>query len=270
MTLRKKIAILAGGGTLPKECAEALLAEGHNVIHLSFLGQPQPEDMPKLDKWVMPIGAVGKILATLKKENVTHILMVGYLDKVSLFKLKPDLKGMAFLAKYLVKHDDALLRGLIRLFQQEGFDVLSVKDVAPNLLMPKGYFSSTRPTKQDLQDIETGMKMLRHMGPLDIGQALIIKHGVVLGVEAIEGTQALIERCAPLRQNGQGGVLVKISKPLQTDKADLPTVGAQTLGDLSRHGYAGLAVEAGQVLALDFEEMQRCAEDGKLFFEGVC
>lgn len=267
----RKIALLAGGGLLPKICAESALKQGDDVMAITFMGQPQPENMPEAVTMVMqPLGAINQALKTLKHHKVTHILLAGNLEKASLFTLKPDLAGLKFLAKHTLMHDDALLKSLIQLFENEGFSALSVKDIAPQILMPQGTLTQTKPTKKHLQDIQTGFDMLAHLSPLDVGQALIIKNGVVLGIEAIEGTQELICRCAPLRgEDDTGGILIKAFKKQQTDKADLPTIGDKTLAALSQYGYAGVAMTAEQTLLLNQEEALSIANQHQIFMFGA-
>lgn len=263
-----KIALLAGGGLLPKLCAEGT---SHNLMAVTFTGQPQPEGFPVgVPTQKVPLGAIGKTLSILKKENVSHVLLVGHLEKTSLFNLKPDLRGLQFLAKHALWHDDALLTSLTELLENEGFGVLSVKDILPKLLAPKGTLSTVKPSKKDISDITLGLNMLNAMSALDVGQSIIIKHGVVLGIEAIEGTQNLIQRCASLRGEGNtGGILIKAAKAQQTDKADIPTVGAKTMQLLTEHNYAGLALKANQTLLLEQDEMVKIANTHNIFIHGV-
>ncbi len=262
-----KIALLAGGGLLPKLCAEGT---SHDLMAITFTGQPQPKDFPAgIPAQKLPLGAIGQTLTVLKKAKVSHVLMVGNLEKTSLFNLKPDLRGLKFLAKHALWHDDALLTSLTELLESEGFSVLSVKDILPKLLAPVGSLTTVKPNKKDASDIEMGMQILKDMSHLDVGQALIIKHGVVLGIEAIEGTQSLIQRCANLRGEDGGGILVKAAKQQQTDKADIPTVGVDTVKLLAENGYTGLALQADQALMLEQDDMIDIANAQGLFIHGV-
>lgn len=268
---KKIIGMLTGGGTLPASCARAALDAGDEIFAITFKGQPQPENLPKEVKmFTQSLGAIGQAIKTLKKQDATHILMAGNLTKSSLFTLRPDVRGVKFLAGHVLHHDDALLSSLVTLFHHEGFEPLSVKDIAPSLLAPKGVLTTQKPTSNQLKDIEIGQKALIHMSPLDIGQSLIVKNGVVLGVEAIEGTNNLIARCANLRGDRQkGGILVKMAKVNQSEKADLPTIGAETIAQLQKYGYDGLAIQAGKTILLDQDSIQKQADKAGLFITSI-
>ncbi|MFZ2587824.1 MAG: UDP-2,3-diacylglucosamine diphosphatase LpxI, partial [Alphaproteobacteria bacterium] len=254
--------VLAGGGSLPALVVQGALGRGWGVNVVTFGGQPQPDGIPaSVGQVCFNIAGVGRIVAHLKAKKVTHVVLAGHLHKPSLFSLRPDAKGLALLARVRGFHDDAVLRAVTGLLHDEGFTVMSVPEIVPDVRAAAGVWGKLKPTAADEADIALGFEVVRAMGALDIGQAVVVHKGVVLGVEGVEGTDALIARCAalrgPLKKGEKAGWLVKAAKPAQTDLADLPTVGAATARTLATHGYKGLAVEAGRTLVLGLEEMRK-------------
>ena len=267
------LALLSGGGTLPAMVAGAAHAKGWPVHLLTFEGQPQPAiAAPLASAATFNIARIGAILAHLKAQRATHVVLAGNLSKPNILKLRPDFTGLKLLPRFGGDfHDDNLLRTIAAFLHEQGFTVLPVTDLLPALAAPAGPLGKHRPTKADLADIEMAFEKLKHLGNADIGQSVIVMDGVVLGVEAIEGTDALIERCAPLRKlkkGERGGWLVKAAKPAQTNLADLPAVGPATLELLAEHGYRGLAVQAGKTLLLDSPTLTMLADKSGLVLLG--
>ncbi len=262
------LTILAGGGPLPALLAAAAQAKGWQVQAVVFNGQPQPQAFPNtVAVHPFALGQVGHILAHLKASHTTHVALAGNLDKPSILSLKPDVVGLKLMARALVKHDDALLRSVTDFLAEQGFTLVGVADLIPDLLAPVGPLAKARPNTADLEDIVLGRTTLAILGDLDIGQSCIVHNGAVLGVEAVEGTDALIERCAPLRGSEQGGVLIKRAKMLQTELADMPFVGPTTMKLLAHSRYRGLVVQAGKTLLLDSAAMVSLANQHQLFLE---
>lgn len=264
------LALLSGGGNLPATLVAAAQAQNWPVHVVTFAGQPKPNNLPAVaSQTEFPLGQAGHILAHLKSHGVTHILLAGHLHKPSILSLKPDALGLKLLARAVIRHDDALLRAVTTFLNEEGFTLLKVQDLAPQLLAPAGLLTKAKPTAEDIEDIALARSTLAVLGDLDIGQAAIVHNGAILGVEAVEGTDALIARCAPLRSGkgkaGQGGILVKRAKQMQTDLADLPTIGPRTLELLAEHAYSGLAIQSARTLILSQPEVLKLANQHKLF-----
>ena len=181
--------------------------------------------------------------------------MAGKLKRPSLAALRPDATGAKLLARLggaFLAGDNSLLSGVIDYLEEEGFHVIGADDVLHQLLAPQGLIGRIPPSKDAQKDIAAGVKIAHAVGELDIGQAVIIQQGYVLGVEAAEGTDELIARCEHLRRNfPYGGVLVKVKKPGQERRADLPTIGVETVRAIAEAGFAGIAVEAGGTLIID-------------------
>jgi hypothetical protein len=265
------LALLAGGGKLPGVLALAAANRGWGVHAVTFAGQPQPADLATLTHKEFPMGQIGHILAHLKATKTTHVAMAGNLSKPGILSLKPDAMGLKLLARAVIKHDDALLRVVTSFLEEQGFTLVSVQDLVPDLLAPAGLLTKNKPSAEDIEDIALARSVLSVVGDLDIGQAVVVHNGAILGVEAAEGTDALITRCAELRgdleKGTRGGLLVKRAKPTQTDVADLPFVGPTTLQLLSQHHYRGLAVQAGKTLLLNRPELIAIANTHSLFIQ---
>lgn len=265
------LGLLAGGGSLPRTVIDHCLANGKPVFVVTFDGQPQPDlsALGKAQQASLNIGAVGKVLATLHKNGVQQVVMAGHLIKPSIFTLRPDIKGATLLAKLARHHDDDLLRLICATLEKDGFTVIGPHDVVPGLLAAEGPLGRITPSEQDLADLRLGYETALHLGRADIGQAVVVKRRVVVGVEAVEGTDRLIERCAPLRGDGKGGVLVKVAKPGQDRRVDLPAVGPATITALARLGYSGLGIAAGDALLLEREKTLALANKHGLFVVGL-
>lgn len=265
-----QLAILAGGGNLPAALASAAQSNGWKVHLVTFAGQPQPLHMPPMaTNHQFPLGQVGHILAHLKANGVTHVALAGHLNKPSILSLKPDAAGLKLLARAVIRHDDALLRAVTGFLEENGFQLTTVQDLIPGLLAPKGLLTKARPTDDEIEDIALARSTLAVLGDLDIGQACIVHNNAILGVEAVEGTDTLIARCAEYRaENGSknhGGILVKRAKDMQTDLADLPTVGPETLRQLAHNNYRGLCIQANRTILLNKEECLQIAADNNIF-----
>lgn len=260
-------ALLSGGGALPSILVAAAESKGWPSHLITFEHQPQPEPKPQAQTHQQfPLGQIGHILAHLRAQGVTHVAMAGHLNKPKIFDLKPDAAGLKLLARAVIMHDDALLRAVTTTLTENGFTVLSVHDLAPDLLAPPGQLSHAAPTVEEVEDIALARSTLAVLGDLDIGQAAVVYKGAILGVEAVEGTDELLHRCATLRgAEDKGGILVKRAKPLQTDLADLPVVGPQTLNIMVQNHYRGLAVQAGRTLLLHQQELVREANAHNIF-----
>jgi DUF1009 family protein len=269
--MTQKIGILAGGGKLPALLIEHCLANQKDFHVLTFKGQEEPETaIPKEHHTLCPPGALGKMLQVLKENSVTDVTMAGAINRPSIFDLRPDTTTIKFFAGLKNKHDNALLTHLCHFWEGEGFQVLGAHEVLPSIITPQGNLTKTFPSKEQEKDIRLAIDAVKTLGKLDIGQSVIVKNGIILGVEAVEGTNALIERCANLRgKKNKGGILVKMSKPQQNLKVDMPASGLNTVQLLAEHQYEGLVLEANKSLMIDKQEMIQTADKAKIFIQGI-
>ena len=202
---------------------------------------------------------------------MTDLVLAGGVRRPSLAMLRPDWRAAKLFARigYKALGDDGLLSAIVAEFEREGFRVIGADQLLASGLAPEGPLGSLRPDSQALADIEHGQRIARALGILDIGQAVVVQQGLVLGVEANEGTDALQRRCAELRREGPGGVLVKIEKPGQERRTDRPTIGPQTVTFAAEAGLRGIAVEAGATIIVDRDEVVDRADRAGLFVFGI-
>jgi DUF1009 family protein len=217
------------------------------------------------------MGEAGKILKRLRQEGVTELIFAGGVRRPSLRELRPDRYAARFFFRVGRKAlgDDGLLRSVTKTLEEEGFTVIGPEQLIADVLAPPGIFGKRAPSTEERGDIDHGLKILRAIGSLDIGQAISVQGGIVLGVEAAEGTDKLIERTAALKRAGGKPVLVKVCKPGQDRRFDLPTIGAATLKNLSAAGFAGIAIEAGKTILLDAPLLPGLADELGLFLVGL-
>lgn len=268
----QKIGIIAGGGSLPDFMVSHCQDQGIPFHVITFKGQPIPEKLEGYKQKVTEIalGQVGKVVDTFKSKQITHIVMAGHLEKPSLFDLRFDMQGLKLMNSIRRLHDNEILTTICHFLENEDFQILGAHELAPELLMSHGLLGKIKPTEKNKHDIEIGIEVLEHLSALDIGQAVIVKDSVVLGVEAVEGTAELIERCASLRgSKNKGGVLVKAAKKGQSLKVDMPTIGDKTIEQLVKHKFEGMAVLSGKALLIDEKNTVRVANKNGLFVCGV-
>jgi len=247
------IGIIAGGGQFPMLFTKAAQKAGRRVVVAAHKGESSEELAGAADSicWVK-LGQLGRIIKFLKKEGAEETVFLGTITKTRIFKeVWPDLKGLTLWNKIDTKHDDAILRAIAGVLEKEGIKVLDSTLYLKELLFPQGIISRKRPSKGQLVDIKFGWRMARAVGSLDIGQCLVVRDQTVLAVEAIEGTDAAIRRGGAL---GRGqAVVVKLRKPGQDFRFDLPAIGTTTVDSMIEVNAAVLAVEAGQSLLFDRE-----------------
>ncbi len=264
-----KIGIIAGGGIAPHALIKACQQAGR-AFYVFGLQAQADSDLPV--DMTLNFGAFGAFKKICKSENIEHVVMIGNVRRPSMTEIKPDLLGVKAIAKIgLNAHgDDGLLRAVADVIESDcGVKVVGAHDVDETLLMPKGVLTKTEPDQQAQKDMERALEVARGLGAMDVGQAAIVQQGIVLGVEAIEGTDALIKRCGGLKRAGGGGILVKCSKPQQDPRFDLPTLGPTTIENLATAGFVGVAMEAGASLCLDREALIKLADEKGLFVCGI-
>ncbi|HET7594033.1 MAG TPA: UDP-2,3-diacylglucosamine diphosphatase LpxI [Stellaceae bacterium] len=266
-----KLGILAGGGELPLRLIEACRAAERGVFVLAFEGAADPAVAAGVPHAWIRLGAAGEALRLLREQRVEEIVLAGGVKRPSLLSLRPDWRAAKFLARvgYRALGDDGLLKAIIREFEGEGFRVVGADAILGSAVAPVGPLGRHVPDAQAEDDIALGFRIVRALGALDIGQAAVVQQGLVLGVEAIEGTDALLARCANLRREGPGGVLVKAPKPGQERRADLPTIGPRTVEAAAAAGLRGIAIEAGASLVIDRAALVAAADRTGLFVVGV-
>ena len=268
--MANRLGILAGDGELPVRLVDVCRATGRDVFVVAFNGESNPESVSHVSHVWLDLGAVGSAIQALKDADCRDVVLAGPIRRPKLTSLGLDLRGTAMLPKLLgARGDDALLTVVIGELEGEGFNVVGADDVLTELLAPEGALGTCGPGQDDWGDINRGIEVVRAIGAMDVGQAAIVHRGYVLGVEAAEGTDALIERSAALRREDRGGVLVKFSKPSQDRRVDLPAIGIDTIKHAATAHLAGIAVEAGQTIILGRDVVIESADAANLFIVGV-
>jgi UDP-2,3-diacylglucosamine hydrolase len=269
--VKKTIGLIAGQGDLPVQIIERCLTEGCPIVAVAFDNHTSPETVRAIPHTWLKLGMIAPLFDFFRSQNVTHVVLAGGIKRPSLAELSLDWAGAKLLAKlgFNSLGDDGLLKALTRYIEEQGFQVIGTSELLPDLQAPRGCLTTVFPSDDDLQDIRLAQAILTKLGEADVGQALVIQQGLVLGVEAIEGTENLIGRVGPYRRQGRNPLLVKMSKPQQTLKADLPTIGPDTIKQCLQADFGGVAIEAGKTQILKQEETIRLANQGKIFVFGV-
>ena len=266
-----KLGIIAGGGGLPLQVIQACLQSRREFFVIALKDQTDPTVIDAIPHQWVSLGKSGKALKILKEQDVVDLVMVGSVSRPTFSSIGLDFWTTKFLVKAgaAALGDDGLLGALVREIEKEGFRVVGVDEIMPSLLAPLGIYGKYKPDDQALADIRRGVEVARGIGALDVGQGAVVQEGLVLGVEAIEGTNRLLERCKDLKRKGPGGVLVKLKKPDQESRADLPTVGIETISQAANAGLRGIAIEAGNTLVVDRENAIAEADKTGLFLIGI-
>lgn len=254
------IGIIAGGGRFPILAASAAKKRGITVVAVAHVGETDTDLEFEADEivWVK-LGQLGQVIKAFKKRNVRHAIMAGTITKRRMFEgIRPDLRGLALLSRIAVFHDDDILRAVTREFGKDGIEILPSTVFLPELVAPAGILTRRKPSREQMEDVRFGWRIAKELGRLDIGQCVVVREKTVLALEAIDGTDATIRRGGEIAC--EKAVVVKVSKPSQDLRFDMPTVGLQTIQLMADVRAAVLAVEAGKTLVFDREAMLSAAE----------
>lgn len=274
-----RVAIIAGSGDLPMSVAAGLQAAGHVPFIVVIGGErADADDFSSSPRATLELEQLGNLIPLLKRERITHVVLAGGISRrPKLWKLRPNrhmLTMLARVASALGKGDNALLSTLVQLIEEVGPRVVGAHEVVPDLLATEGPVGRFKPQAGDHRDLAAAFAAAKALGALDIGQAAIAIGGRAVAVEDVEGTDGLLARTVELRRHPRlagkkRGVLVKCSKPAQELRADLPGIGPQTVRAAYAAGLAGIGIEAGRSLILDYEAVRTCADEMGLFVVGM-
>lgn len=265
-----QIGIIAGMGELPVIIAKDARERGYKVITVALetLASPEMDSVSDEIRWVNP-GKFGELIDILKKHQIKEAIMAGKVPKSLLFKSKitPDLRAVKLLFSIKDKSDDAILNAITKELAGEGIEIIDTTKFSPHLLTPVGCLTRKKPDEEQWKDIEFGWKIAREIGKLDIGQTVVIKGKAVMAIEAIEGTDEAILRGG--KWAGDGAVVVKVSKPQQDMRMDVPAVGPDTLKSMENVNAKVLALEAHRSMIVDRETVIRVAESAGIVIVGI-
>ena len=252
-----RIGLVAGNGRFPVLFADAARRAGLQVVAAAHRGEADPALEAHVDalEWVA-LGQVDRILDHFRRHGVARAVMAGGIGRVKAFtQVRPDLGALRIIAGLRSFRDDALLRAVASHFERAGVSIVSPSAFVPELLAPEGHLAGPALTEGQAADVALGVEVATLLGRADVGQAVVVKGGHVLALEAVEGTDEAIRRGG--RYGGAGAVVVKLCKPGQDERFDLPAVGVRTLDTMDEVGARVLAVEAGRTLLLDPAELLR-------------
>ncbi|MCK8787141.1 UDP-2,3-diacylglucosamine diphosphatase LpxI [Roseomonas sp. NAR14] len=266
------LGIIAGGGGVPLRLAAGAARAGRPVFVLALEGFADPADYAGHPHEVVRIGAAGRILERLRAHGCRQVVLSGAVKRPSFLALRPDAGAVGLIARIgraAMGGDDTLLSAVVRILGEEGFEVVASQDVLKDLLSVPGPVGALVPDAPATADIRRGIEVQRALAAADVGQAVVVQQGLVLGLEGVEGTDALLERVGPLRREGPGGVLVKLLKPGQSRIVDLPTVGVTTVRGAAAAGLRGIAIEAGGTILVDRAAVAAAADAAGLFVVAI-
>ncbi len=266
------VGILAGSGPLPGQVAAAAVAAGRQVFMIGFEGFAEARVLAPYPHAMVRLGAAGQILAQLRAHAVRDLVLIGPVRRPSMFDLRPDAEGVRIVARVgraAFGGDDGLLAAVVRVLAEEGFNVVGAHEILTESLGPRGVLTKIGPDAQAQTDIDRGIAVARALGAVDVGQGCVVQMGIVLAVEAIEGTDAMLARARGLARPGPGGVMVKLVKPGQDRRADLPTIGPGTIAAAAAAGLRGIAFEAFGTMLTDRAATIADADAAGIFLCGV-
>jgi DUF1009 family protein len=278
LPLSASVGLIAGAGSLPFAAAASLQARGIRPVLFAVRGYCDPVQLGAYTHHWVALGQVGRLTRLLRSEQCRDIVFIGALVRPALSEIRLDfgtLRVIPRIAAALRGGDDHLLTSVARIFEDHGFRLLGIQDVAPDLLMPEGPLGRTAPDADASADIDRGLTALRAISPLDIGQALVIIDGHIVSVEDIEGTDGLLARISRLRDQGRirasrgRGVLVKAPKATQDLRFDLPTLGPKTIEGVVAAGLRGVAIVAGEAIVAEPQQIVEIADKAAVFVVGV-
>ena len=272
------IAIICGAGTLPFAVAESVMRRRRPIVLFALRGLTDPERVRPYPHYWAALGQFGWFCRIARTEGCREVVFIGSVARPRLWRMRPDATTLRLLPRVWRHYrggDDYLLSGIGKIFEEHGFRLVGIPEIAPEILMPAGPLGRHRPSEQDERDIEKGLLLLSAMSPFDVGQAAVVADQRVLAIEAAEGTDRMLSRIARLRQDrkiepGFGrGVLVKAAKRGQDRRLDLPSIGPQTIELAAKAGLAGIAVSTGSVILAEVQRLPQAADQARLFVVGM-
>jgi UDP-2,3-diacylglucosamine hydrolase len=278
LEISSPVGLIAAGGVMPFAVADSLIARGINPVLFALKGACDPVRVERFRHHWISVGQIGKAVKLFRAENCRDLVFIGTLVRPALSEIRLDWGTLRVLGRVWAAFrggDDHLLSGIGRIFEQDGFRMVGIRDVAPDLLMPEGCLTRAAPDEAAAADIAKGRDVLRALSPFDIGQATVVIDGHVVGVEDIEGTDGLLARVARLRVEGRiragaaRGALVKAPKSGQDLRFDLPTMGPRTIEGAAAAKLAGIAIVAGNTIVVEPQIMIEAADAAGLFVTGL-
>ena len=265
------LGLIAGSGMMPVEIIKHCNKNNIPIFVIGLESFATEDQLAEAPHTFAKIGEVGKMMKALRAHNVRDIVLAGGIKRPSFKELIPDWEGVKIVAKLAMKKmsDDNLFRAVINEIEARGFKILGIEEVVPDMLFQEGVYGKVKPSKEDMDDIERGWTVAKAIGAVDVGQAVVVQEGLVLAMEAIEGTDMVLSRAASLRKEGKKPIMVKVLKPGQDMRVDLPAIGLQTMDLFIKYGIGGIAVEAGGILLIEKDAVIKKADENGIFIIGL-
>ena len=266
-----KLGIIAGGGALPARLAAAAKAAGRAVFVVMLDGHANDPTLESYPQITLRLGAAAKILDAMRAEDCVDIVLAGKVARPSFSAMRPDWRATKLLMKVGMKAlgDDGLLRLVGQELEREGFRLIGAHEILTDLAVEEGVLGTVQPDEQAMSDAKHGLSVARILGQADVGQGCVVQQGLVLALEAIEGTDEMLRRSALYKREGVGGVLVKSAKPQQDKRLDLPAIGLRTIEESHKAGLRGIALLAGGTMIIDREAVLARADALGMFVVGL-
>ena len=271
MSDKKKLGMIAGGGMMPVEIIKHCNNTGVEIFVIGIEPYASEDQLKDAPHSFAKMAEAGKMLKAFKDNNVYNIVLAGGIKRPSFKEMIPDWEGVKLMAKLAIKKmsDDSMFRAVMDEIEKHGFKVVGIEEVVPEMLFSEGLYGKVKPSSEDMDDIQRGITVAKALGAVDVGQAVVVQEGMVLAVEAVEGTDMMLSRAATVKKAGKAPVMVKVLKPGQDMRVDLPAIGLQTIEQLKKYGIKGIAVEAGGILLIEREAVIKMADEAGIFIIGM-
>lgn len=270
MASSNRYGLIAGNGQFPFLVLEAARSQGIDMVVAAIKEEtfPEIEQHATTVHW-MSLGQLGKLIKTFKSEGVNRAIMAGQVKHKQIFSsIVPDLKMIQLLASLATKNTDSLIGGVARLLENEGIQLMDSTSFLRPLLPEPGVLTRRKPSENEQADLDYGYKIARELGRLDLGQSVVVSDGACIALEAMEGTDAVMERAASLA-GGRMLRVVKLAKPNQDLRFDVPVIGLATVRLMARLKVSALAIEARKTLMIDREDLIRKADEAEITIVAV-
>lgn len=266
-----KIGIIAGGGPLPLVIGKNLLTKNYQVCFFCIKNFADTKIYLNYDFNEIELTSLTNILDSLKKNQISQIIMVGKVIRPSIKDIKFDLNTLSLIKDFFLesKGDDQLLKVISIFFKKKGYPLFDWKSVCQDLFSSRDHLTNLKPSKIAYENLKKGLNIFKIIGNADLGQSIIVQNQLILGVESIEGTDELIKRCADYKRKQDKGILLKLSKYNQHNVLDLPTIGIKTLFNIKHYSYEGLFIEKNECIILEKEKIINFCNENNLFLSTI-
>ena len=266
--INNRLAIISGNGDLPLNILENAVSNGWNGVVIDIADNQKLKSQSNWKIYNFKIGNIGKIFKKLHLEKITHIVLCGSISRPKLYEMKFDFKGLNIMSKIAFKGDDGALKILSEEIENEGFNIISANNFLKKSFSPKGHFAGPLPFSSFQKEINRGYGVLKSLSQSDVGQSVAVQNGLILAVEAIEGTDEMIKRAGKLKFSGLGPILVKAPKLNQDMRFDQPVIGEKTIENVYKSGFSGIACKHRNVLIINLEKVIKLANKRQITLFG--